>query len=154
MQRVHTVPLGWVGWAPRWNLYCYPGSWPVPPPSEEAPDTYSFFLQQFTFLKLLKHVISLLLFIVFCCCWLEFEISVFHTESSWNIDFDQETTPWNPQSRQSANVFLQSSELGPPSLIHRRVCSPPLVPVGGHTRLLERVLDGPNSYEGTDTVVL
>jgi hypothetical protein len=49
----------------------------------------------------------------------------------------------NPQSRQSARLFLHSSELGPP----RRAPPPPpqasvpplrLVPVGGHTRLREK----------------
>jgi hypothetical protein len=52
-----------------------------------------------------------------------------------------------PQSRQSARLFLQSSKLGPPAPSGegvppppsgRRVCPPPLVPVRwGHTRLRE-----------------
>ncbi len=61
-----------------------------------------------------------------------------------------------PQSRQSAWLFLQSSELGlPHPLTRRRVC---LIPLwfggGGDTHSLggERVGD-PNSDEGTDTVL-
>ncbi len=43
------------------------------------------------------------------------------------------TNEFNPQSRQSAKLFLQSSELRlPHSLTRRRVCTPhPLVPGGG-----------------------
>jgi hypothetical protein len=38
----------------------------------------------------------------------------------------------HPQSRQSAKLFLQSSELGlPPSLSRKRVCPPPFGPVEG-----------------------
>jgi hypothetical protein len=61
------------------------------------------------------------------------------------------------QSRQSAKLFLQSSELG---LLHpfsrRRVCPHPhpLVRGGGHTRLRERGWGCPNSDEGTYTAVL
>jgi hypothetical protein len=69
--------------------------------------------------------------------------------------------PWYrlmiPQSRQSTRCFLQSSELGPPPhhpLTRRRVC-PRLVPGwGGHTRLRERGVGGPNFDEGIDTVEL
>jgi hypothetical protein len=54
------------------------------------------------------------------------------------------------QSGQSANLFLQSSELGPHHPLTRsRVCPPPLVS-GGGTHWGE----GPNSDEGTNTVVL
>jgi hypothetical protein len=35
------------------------------------------------------------------------------------------------QSRQSGRLFLQSSELGPPLLTHRRVCPPPHFGSGG-----------------------
>jgi hypothetical protein len=43
------------------------------------------------------------------------------------------------QSRQSARLFLPSSELGPPHpLAPRRVCPPPFGSGGGHTRLRER----------------
>jgi hypothetical protein len=56
------------------------------------------------------------------------------------------------QSRQRARLLLQSSELAP--LTPRRCVLPPLVPEGGHTRLRERGLGGPNSDEGTDTLVL
>ncbi len=54
------------------------------------------------------------------------------------------------QSRQSAKLFPQSSELGPPHpLTRRRVCTPPpLVPGGGHTRLRERGWGSPNFDEG------
>ncbi len=60
------------------------------------------------------------------------------------------------QSRQSARLFLQSSELGlPQPLTRRRVCPPLLVGGGGGGNSLagEGVV-GPNSVEGTDTVVL
>ncbi len=50
-----------------------------------------------------------------------------------------------PQSRQSAKLFLQSSELGP---------HPPLIRGKGHTRWGERGWESPNSDEGTYTVVL
>jgi hypothetical protein len=59
------------------------------------------------------------------------------------------------QSRQSARLFLQSSELGPP-LTRRLVCPPFGSGWGGeggrHTRLRERGV--PIFDEGTDTVVL
>ncbi len=61
------------------------------------------------------------------------------------------------QNRQSAKLFLQSSELGfPYPLTRRRVCTPSSLVPGGHTRLRERRWGGggPNSDEGTDTVVL
>jgi len=49
----------------------------------------------------------------------------------------------NPQSRQSARLFLQSSELRPPPSPHPQasVC-PPFGSGGGHTRLRERVSAG------------
>ncbi len=62
---------------------------------------------------------------------------------------------YTPQSRQSARLFLQSSELGlPQPLTRRRVCSPPhpLVPGGGaHSPWRERGWESPNSNEGTYT---
>jgi hypothetical protein len=46
--------------------------------------------------------------------------------------FLHHTTLFKPQSRQSAKLFLQSSQLGlPQPLTRRRVCPPPLVPGGG-----------------------
>jgi hypothetical protein len=60
------------------------------------------------------------------------------------------------QSRQSAKLFLQSSELGlPHPLTRTRVCTPPLllVPGGPHSLSGEGV-GGPSSDEGTDAVVL
>ncbi len=63
------------------------------------------------------------------------------------------------QSRQSARIFLQSSELGTPHpLTRRRVCPPPpyFVPWGGGDTLACGRGDGEggsNSYEETDTVV-
>jgi hypothetical protein len=58
--------------------------------------------------------------------------------------------------RQSAKLFLQSSELGlPQPLTRRRVCPPPPRFWGeGHTRWRERGWESPNSDEGTYTVVL
>ncbi len=55
-----------------------------------------------------------------------------------------------PQSRQSARLFLQSSELGPPRnpLTRRRVCPPPLIPGEGHTRLRERGWEVPIRTRG------
>ncbi len=60
-----------------------------------------------------------------------------------------------PQSRQSAKLFLQSSELGlPQPLTHRRVLPPPLWLRGeGHTRWRERGRESPNSNEGTYTTL-
>jgi hypothetical protein len=62
------------------------------------------------------------------------------------------------QSRQSAKLFLQSSELGlHQPLTRRRVCPPPpnLWYRGeGHTRWRERGWESPNSDGGTYTVVL
>ncbi len=60
------------------------------------------------------------------------------------------------QSRQSAKLFLQSSELGlPQPLTRRRVCPPPAWFRGeGYTRWRERGWESPNSNEGTYTVVL
>ncbi len=56
------------------------------------------------------------------------------------------------QSGQSARLFLQSSEMGPPTPSPVGECvSPPLVPGGGTHSLGAR---GPNSEEGTDTLVL
>ncbi len=55
------------------------------------------------------------------------------------------------QSRQSARLLPQSSELGLP---HRQVGVPPCFRGGGHTRLGERDGGGPISDKGTYTVVL
>jgi hypothetical protein len=60
------------------------------------------------------------------------------------------------QSRQSAKLSLQSSELGlsvSHPLLRRRVCPPPLVP-GGHSRLRERGWGSLSSDEGTNNMVL
>jgi hypothetical protein len=58
------------------------------------------------------------------------------------------------QSKKSAKLFIQSSELGLlQPLARRRVC-PPLLRGEGHTRWRERGWESPNSYEGTYTVVL
>jgi hypothetical protein len=64
------------------------------------------------------------------------------------------------QSRQSAKLFLQSSELGlPQPLTRRRVCTPS-PQLGGrgthrqHTRWRGRSWESPNSDGGTYTVVL
>ncbi len=59
------------------------------------------------------------------------------------------------QSRQSARLFLQTSELGPPHTPSSRwVCTPPpLVPGGGTLACGRGGGGGPNSDEGTDDVV-
>ncbi len=64
-------------------------------------------------------------------------------------------TTW-PQSRQSAEGFLQSSELGlPQPLTRRQICPPPLWYRGEGTLAGERGgWKCPNSDEGTYTVVL
>jgi hypothetical protein len=60
--------------------------------------------------------------------------------------------------RQNDKLFLQSSELRfPHPLTRRRVCTPPppcFRGGGGYTSFRERGWGGPNSDEGTDTVVL
>jgi hypothetical protein len=57
--------------------------------------------------------------------------------------------------RQSARLFLQSSELRlPHPLTRRRVCSPLLWFRGGYTLTAGEGVGGPNSDEGIDTVVL
>ncbi len=60
------------------------------------------------------------------------------------------------QSRQSAKLFLKSTELGlHQPLTRRQVCPPLLVPGGGAcTRWRERGWESPNSDEWTYTVVL
>jgi hypothetical protein len=59
------------------------------------------------------------------------------------------------QSRQSAKLFLQSSELGlPQPLTRRRVCPPPSVPGVGPHSLAREGWESPSSDEGTYTVVL
>jgi hypothetical protein len=55
----------------------------------------------------------------------------------------------SPQSRQSARLSLQSSELGPQLLNPQVSVSPPLVPGGGHTCLQERGWVG-SQYWRTD----
>jgi hypothetical protein len=60
-----------------------------------------------------------------------------------------------PKSRQSAKLFLQSSELGLPQPLTCRQACPSLWFRGeGHTRWRERGWESPNSNEGTYTVVL
>ncbi len=63
---------------------------------------------------------------------------------------------FRPQSRLSAKLFLQSSELGlPHPTTRRRACPPPPLNRGeGHTRWREKGWESPNSDEGTYTVVL
>jgi hypothetical protein len=59
-----------------------------------------------------------------------------------------------PQSKQSARLSLQSSELGsPPPTLKPQVSVSPLWYQGGHTCLQEREWVG-SQYEGTNTVVL
>jgi hypothetical protein len=59
------------------------------------------------------------------------------------------------QSRQIASHFLQSYELGRPHpLTSRRVCAPPPLGPRGTRSLAVEGVGGPNSDEGTDTVVL
>ncbi len=61
------------------------------------------------------------------------------------------------QSKQSAKLFLQSSELGlPQPLTPWRVCpcTPPPVMGGGAHSLAREGWESPNSDEGTYTVVL
>ncbi len=58
------------------------------------------------------------------------------------------------QSRQSAKLFLQSSELGLPQPLTRRRECPPWLWGEGHTRWRGRSCESPNSDEGTYTVVL
>jgi hypothetical protein len=57
---------------------------------------------------------------------------------------------------QSARLFPQSSKLGLPQPRHPASLSPPLVQGGGHTPFAGEEVGGggPNSDEGTDTVVL
>jgi hypothetical protein len=61
----------------------------------------------------------------------------------------------NDSDAQSARLSLQSSELGPtPPPPHPQASvSPPLVPGGGTHSLAGEGVGGPNSDEGTDTVV-
>jgi hypothetical protein len=63
---------------------------------------------------------------------------------------------YGPQCRQSAKLFLQSSELElPHPLARRRVCPPSLwFGEEGHTRWRKKGWERPNSDEGTYTVVL
>jgi hypothetical protein len=58
------------------------------------------------------------------------------------------------QSRQSAKLFLQSSEFGLPQPVTRWRVFPPGSGGGGHTRWRERGGESPNFDEGTYTVVL
>ncbi len=63
----------------------------------------------------------------------------------------------HPQSRRSAKLVLQSSELGlPRPLTRTRVYAPPplLVPGEGHTSWRVREWESPNSDDGTYIVVL
>jgi hypothetical protein len=64
-------------------------------------------------------------------------------------------TPFLTQSRNSAWLFLQSSELGLPHTFTRRQVYPLLWCKGwGKHSLAGEGVRGPNSDEGTDTVVL
>ncbi len=59
------------------------------------------------------------------------------------------------QSRQSARLFLRSSELGLPHPLPAGEFSPRVcLGGGGHSLGGEGVGEGPDSDEGTDTVVL
>jgi hypothetical protein len=59
-----------------------------------------------------------------------------------------------PQRRQSPKLFLKSSEVGLPQPLPRwRVCPPPPITGGRHTRQRERGWESPNSDEVTYTVV-
>jgi hypothetical protein len=62
---------------------------------------------------------------------------------------------WKAQSRQSARLSLQSSEFGPAiPLPADQCCPPPTLVSGGKHSLAGEGVYGPNSNEGTDTVVL
>ncbi len=63
---------------------------------------------------------------------------------------------WAPEKcRRSARLFIQSSELRlPHPLTRRRVCSPLLWFRGGYTLTAGEGVGGPNSDEGTDTMIL
>jgi hypothetical protein len=58
------------------------------------------------------------------------------------------------QSRQSAQLFLQSSKLGLPHPHTQATVYPPPLVRGKHNRLREMGWGTPNSDEGTDTVIL
>jgi hypothetical protein len=95
---------------------------------------------------MLACLLLLLLLLAFCCCHCcccRFA----------RLSF---TRMYNAQSRQSAKLFLLSSDLGlPQPLTRRRVCYPPPPAVlGGGAHSLERGVGSPNSDEGTYTVVL
>ncbi len=79
-----------------------------------------------------------------------------HVTSSRIFPYWLRDTVEGSQSRQSAKLFLQSSELGlPQSLTRRRVRPPPLRFWGeGQTRWREKGWGSPNSDEGTHSVVL
>jgi hypothetical protein len=75
---------------------------------------------------------------------------MYNSQYIWKVHVRR---PFIPQSRQSAKLFLKSSELGlPQPLTRRRVCPPP--PGEGDTRWRERGWESHNSDEGTNTVVL
>jgi hypothetical protein len=63
-------------------------------------------------------------------------------------------TQYIPQSRQSAKLFLQSSELVLPQPLTVCATPPPRFWGEGHTRWRERGWESPISDEGTYTVVL
>jgi hypothetical protein len=81
---------------------------------------------------------------------LQLPVSLAPAEDEIYIASDEQEVP---QSRQSAKLFLQSSELGSPNPhTRRRVCPPPFGSGGGrHSLAVEGVHGGPNSDEGTDT---
>ncbi len=68
---------------------------------------------------------------------------------------DESSLYLEPQSRQSAKLFLQRRNWNSPTPLGAGGCAPhPLVRGGGHTRLRQRGWGSPNSDEGTYTVVL
>jgi hypothetical protein len=70
-------------------------------------------------------------------------------------DFVRQTRKQYTRHRQSAKLFVQSSELGlPQPFTRRRVCPSPPGSGGGHTRWRETGSKSPNSNKGTYTVVL
>jgi hypothetical protein len=92
-----------------------------------------------------------------CCnsilCCAAVMATVCHSNACTN-SLAKSVLPPPTQSRQSTRPFLTSSELGPPPIRPQASVSPPLwFRGGGHTRL-QRGWGGPNSGDGTDTLVL
>jgi hypothetical protein len=61
---------------------------------------------------------------------------------------------WKSQSIRSARPSVPSSELGPTTPSSASECVSPLGPGGSNTRLREEGVGGPNSDEGTGTLVI